>query len=67
MKSSSANPDAAKAAAAELKLGEEHFINREMSWLAFNERVLDEAARADLPLLERAKFLAITPPRFVTR
>lgn len=60
MKSSSANPDAAKAAAAELKLGEEHFINREMSWLAFNERVLDEAARTDLPLLERAKFLAIT-------
>ncbi len=41
-------------------LGEEHFINREMSWLAFNERVLDEAARTDLPLLERAKFLAIT-------
>ncbi|MBX7210735.1 MAG: polyphosphate kinase 1 [Verrucomicrobiaceae bacterium] len=42
------------------ELSEEHFINREMSWLAFNERVLDEAARADLPLLERAKFLAIT-------
>lgn len=39
---------------------EPHFINRELSWLAFNERVLDEAARADLPVLERVKFLAIT-------
>lgn len=60
MKSFSANPDATAAAPAEFKLGEEHFINREMSWLAFNERVLDEAARVDLPLLERAKFVAIT-------
>jgi polyphosphate kinase len=39
---------------------EDHFINRELSWLDFNERVLDEAARADLPVLERVKFLAIT-------
>lgn len=39
---------------------EEHFINRELSWLDFNERVLAEAARADLPVLERVKFLAIT-------
>ena len=60
MKSSSANPDAADASAKKFDLAEEHFINREMSWLAFNERVLDEAARPDLPLLERAKFLAIT-------
>jgi polyphosphate kinase len=35
------------------------FFNRELSWLAFNERVLDEAADAATPLLERAKFSAI--------
>lgn len=38
----------------------EHYINRELSWLAFNERVLEEAERTSLPLLERVKFLAIT-------
>lgn len=39
---------------------DEHFLNRELSWLAFNERVLAEAARKELPVLERVKFLAIT-------
>lgn len=43
---------------------EEHFLNRELSWLAFNERVLAEAAREELPVLERAKFLAITASNF---
>lgn len=36
------------------------YINRELSWLEFNERVLAQAADADLPLFERLKFLAIT-------
>ena len=36
------------------------FINRELSWVEFNQRVLNEALREDLPLLERMKFLAIT-------
>jgi polyphosphate kinase len=37
----------------------ERFLNRELSWLAFNERVLEEAADRTTPLVERAKFAAI--------
>ena len=36
------------------------YLNRELSWLAFNERVLGEARDPSQPLLERVKFLAIT-------
>ena len=38
----------------------EHFLNRELSWLAFNQRVLDEALDPTTPLLERVKFFCIT-------
>ncbi|MFM7101039.1 MAG: polyphosphate kinase 1, partial [Verrucomicrobiota bacterium] len=36
------------------------FLNRELSWLEFNQRVLDEAANPAVPLLERVKFFCIT-------
>src|SRR5436190_20429644 len=41
-------------------IGPEHFLNRELSWLEFNQRVLDEALDPKTPLLERLKFFCIT-------
>ena len=34
-------------------------FNRDLSWISFNQRILEEAARKDIPLLERIRFLAI--------
>jgi polyphosphate kinase len=36
----------------------EGLLNRELSWLDYNERVLDQAANSSLPLLERARSCA---------
>ena len=52
-------PPAATAHALDNALPEDRYLNRELSWLDFNARVLALAADTSLPLLERAKFLAI--------
>ena len=41
------------------ELDPSHFFNRELSWVEFNQRVLDEALDAQNPLLERLKFFTI--------
>ena len=38
----------------------EYYVNREMSWLDFNYRILSEARDKHIPLMERLKFLSIT-------
>ncbi|MFY9334837.1 MAG: RNA degradosome polyphosphate kinase [Mycobacterium sp.] len=52
-------PPAATAATVDNPLPQDRYLNRELSWLDFNARVLALAADTSLPLLDRAKFLAI--------
>jgi polyphosphate kinase len=60
----------AESAARELRADEvdlrdrEYFFNRELSWMDFNDRVLQLAEQRDIPLIERVKFTAIVSSNF---
>ena len=41
-------------------LNKEYYTNRELSWLLFDHRILNEARDKSIPLFERLKFLSIT-------
>lgn len=60
MEDVSETPATATPKVAEVVQPEARYFNRELSWLAFNRRVLEEACNPNHPLLERVRFLSIS-------
>ncbi|MBT8427080.1 MAG: polyphosphate kinase 1, partial [Erythrobacter sp.] len=58
--SDEASEDLAAKPPAAPKAPEDRYVNRELSWLSFNRRVLAESENTDYPLLERLRFLSIS-------